>query len=520
MAFQYTVSVNDPTNSPKAGALGAVVTAAAAQWSRWIRGGGTLDIQVNVATTSVGRANGGAATSTYVGMDGSRLVYENGTISELRSGRDPNGAAPDVIITVDPNYLSTLWLDANSVAPANMTDGLSVFMHEIGHALGMQGWRSPTDGSLPNYESTWDRLVVVNGDHTASFVGTHAVANFGGPVPVTSLSNGQQYNHLFNSETERGGQDLMNGIVFRYATRYDISTLDLAIMQDLGMRVALYQTALSDVNGDGTSDLLFQQGGSIVSWQAQNGQVQAATGLGNAGSYQVVGTGDVTGDGTSDVLFQQGASVVAWRMQNGQVQAATSLGSAGGYQVVGTGDLNGDGTSDVLFQQGSSVVAWRMQNGQVQSSSGLGNAGNYQVVGTGDLNGDGTDDIVFQDGAAVAAWIMGNGQVQSVANLGNAGGYRVEGVGDLNGDGRADLVFQNGASVVEWIMGSNGQVQSASGLGNAGGYAVSGVGDYTGDGTADVLFQQGASVVGWQVQNGQVQSLLNLGNAGAYTAVS
>ena len=137
MAFQYTVSVNDPTNSPKAGALGAVVTAAAAQWSRWIRGGGTLDIQVNVATTSVGRANGGAATSTYVGMDGSRLVYENGTISELRSGRDPNGAAPDVIITVDPNYLSTLWLDANSVAPANMTDGLSVFMHEIGHAIGL-----------------------------------------------------------------------------------------------------------------------------------------------------------------------------------------------------------------------------------------------------------------------------------------------------------------------------------------------------------------------------------------------
>ncbi|KMO43314.1 hypothetical protein VQ02_00480 [Methylobacterium variabile] len=276
----------------------------------------------------------------------------------------------------------------------------------------------------------------------------------------------------------------------------------------------------TDLNGDKTSDALFQQGASVVAWQVQNGQVQSSTGLGNAGDYRAVGTGDLNGDGTSDVLFQQGASVVAWQMQNGQVQASNGLGNAGSYQVVGTGDINGDGTSDVLFQQGASVVAWQMQNGQVQSSTGLGNAGDYQVVGTGDLNGDGTDDLVFQQGASVVAWIMGNGQVQSVADLGNAGAYQVAGVGDLNGDGRADLVFQNGASVVDWIMGSNGQVQSANALGDAGGYTVSGVGDYNGDRTADVLFQQGPSVVGWQVQNGQVQSLLNLGNAGDYVAVA
>ena len=61
----------------------------------------------------------------------------------------------------------------------------------------------------------------------------------------------------------------------------------------------------------------------------------AVSGLGNAGGYAVSGVGDYTGDGTADVLFQQGPSVVGWQVQNGQVQSLLNLGNASSYGVVG-----------------------------------------------------------------------------------------------------------------------------------------------------------------------------------------
>jgi hypothetical protein len=240
MTFNYTISLNDPYQSPQGSALIADATAAAAGWSRYLQGLGSIDIQVNITPTT--RANGGAATVVYIGSDGARSVYEDGTANELRTGVDPNGSSPDLIINVDPMYLSTLWLDPNSAPPSTMTDGLSVFLHEIGHGLGMQGYRD-SSGALPAYETPWDRLVVV-GAGSASFTGYYAEAIYGGPVSVTTLQNGEQYNHLGNDASERNGQDLMNGVVFYYGTRYGISDLDLAIFKDIGL------TVVTGVNGD------------------------------------------------------------------------------------------------------------------------------------------------------------------------------------------------------------------------------------------------------------------------------
>jgi hypothetical protein len=73
----------------------------------------------------------------------------------------------------------------------------------------------------------------------------------------------------------------------------------------------------------------------VVDWiMGSNGQVQSANALGDAGGYTVSGVGDYTGDGTADVLFQQGPSVVGWQVQNGQVQSLLNLGNAGEYVAV------------------------------------------------------------------------------------------------------------------------------------------------------------------------------------------
>lgn len=277
----------------------------------------------------------------------------------------------------------------------------------------------------------------------------------------------------------------------------------------------------SDLTGDGTSDIILQNGGSVVAWSVQNGRAVAGGQIGNAGGYTARATGDLNADGTSDILLQAAdGSVVGWTAQNGQVTAGSRVGQAGAYSLVGSGDFNADGTDDVLLhnQANGSVVAWTVQNGQAVAGAEIGNAGSYNVVGTGDFNGDGTTDILLQSGASVVEWLVTGGRVTEGRVVGNAGSYTVAGVGDLNRDGTSDIVLQNASSVVEWLMG-NGAVTSGAQLGNAGAYHVAAVGDYNGDGTADIALQNGSAVVGWSVQNGQVTAGDLIGQAGSYSVV-
>jgi hypothetical protein len=142
-----------------------------------------------------------------------------------------------------------LWLDPNpaqpSAIPANLIDGLSVLRHELGHGLGITTYRD-SSGTLPaGYEMTWDELVQIHSDGTAWFTGANAEAIYGGPVPVTTLQNGEQYAHLGNSVNDADGRDLMNGVQFGFGKSYDISSLDLAILKDLGAPVTTTVTATS-----------------------------------------------------------------------------------------------------------------------------------------------------------------------------------------------------------------------------------------------------------------------------------
>lgn len=237
MTFRYTVTLSDPTASPLDGALSSIVSAAARQWSYYINGSGTVDIQVNVTSTT--RANAGPATSVYLGTDHGYNLFESGVANELRTGKDANGAGADLIINVDTEYLKGLWFNASDTVkiPANKTDALSVMMHEIGHGLGIYSYRDDNTGSLPSYEGPFDKLTTLSPDGSVSFNGSNAIAVNGGPVAVTTLKNGEQYSHFANNAADQNGQDLMNGVVFYYGTRYDISKLDLAVMKDLGLSV-------------------------------------------------------------------------------------------------------------------------------------------------------------------------------------------------------------------------------------------------------------------------------------------
>jgi hypothetical protein len=237
----FAVTLNDPSQLPQDAALLADMNAAAADWAQYLSGLGTVNIQLTVAPTT--RASGGPAAVAPGGTDGARTVYQSDAVYEMLTGTQYQGATTDINITVDPTYLqNVLWLDPNpsspSAIPSNRIDGVTVLRHELAHGLGTSTYRDLGTGALPaDHEMTWDELTQIHSDGSAWFTGANAESVYGGPVPVTTLQNGEQYAHLGNSVNDADGQDLMNGIRFDDGKAYHISSLDLAIMKDLGAPV-------------------------------------------------------------------------------------------------------------------------------------------------------------------------------------------------------------------------------------------------------------------------------------------
>ncbi len=237
--FDFNIIYEDPYGQalPFYASIEAHIGAALANWINHIDGHASLEVVVRITDTVTG-ATGAAGASAFVGTDGSRRLFEQGVAYELRTGVDPNGAAPDIVLQINPTYLQQeLWLDPNPQARTaaiadDRTDAMSIFIHEIGHALAFNGWRDSI-GILPgDYASTWDQQLSFEGGRLA-FTGEHAMAVYGGSVPITF---GRDF-HLGNNFAP--GQDLqddvMNGVSIQREQRYWVSGLDLAMLQDMGV---------------------------------------------------------------------------------------------------------------------------------------------------------------------------------------------------------------------------------------------------------------------------------------------
>lgn len=236
----YNVTFADPSGpfSSYYPAITAAVQAAGADWNKYLAGSGSLEVEI--AFNNAPTANGSSVTSGFVRNDGTRDIFEQGAAFEIRTGTDPNGADPDIRIFVGSAYLTdTLWFDPHpgtrtDPIPPNKVDALSVFIHELGHAFVFNGWINGTTGALPaTYMSTFDERTSFDGSNLF-FTGANAQAKYGGPVAITY---GNPF-HLGNNSPRPGSDlipDLMNGVVYNYQTRYDISPLDLAIAKDAGI---------------------------------------------------------------------------------------------------------------------------------------------------------------------------------------------------------------------------------------------------------------------------------------------
>lgn len=256
------------------------------RWVNKLAVSGPRSIEVIVAVSNIPTASGASLVTGYVGTVNGRDTFEQGVAAELRTGVDPNGADNDAIITFGLTYLRTeLWFDPNpqtrtATVPVDKTDAMSTVLHEFGHILAYNGFADLNTGQPPaTYWSTWDRWMIPG--QPTLFSGPFSVAAWGSlpdltignlmhwgnaaqaasgsgveicpdditrwqdgaPIPrrcfapasanapPSDIANGAQSIAAGGSLTDQ----LMNGVVFYRGSRYDISSLDLGALRDVGL---------------------------------------------------------------------------------------------------------------------------------------------------------------------------------------------------------------------------------------------------------------------------------------------
>ena len=240
----WNISFDDPggTWSAYYNDITRNLQAAAREWGRLFDSSASIEIQVKFDPNAT-RAGGGSATTVKVRTENGINVWEQGAANEIQTGIDPNGTQPDILLVLQNSYLTdTMWLDPDPFSrtapiPANRIDGVSVFMHELGHALAFNGWRDWTTGALPsNYESTWDAQLYKGSGQYWFFNGPSAHVVYGSDPPLT-YANINHFGHFSPGPGSDLETQLMNGMVFHWQQRYDINALEVAVLKDIGIRM-------------------------------------------------------------------------------------------------------------------------------------------------------------------------------------------------------------------------------------------------------------------------------------------
>lgn len=230
--------------------------------------------------------------------------------------------------------------------------------------------------------------------------------------------------------------------------------------------------ATGDFNADGKADILWRNSnGEVGEWISNGGTGNAGftkVDLGNVNpAWAIEGTTDFNGDGTSDILWQNvNGDTGIWYTNATGGYTPVDIGVVDtSWSVQRVGDFNGDGKGDILWRNANGEVGLWLSNGGSGGAGftklDLGNVSTSWVTqGVGDFNGDHTSDILWRNvvSSDVGIWFMNPNGTYTPLDLGLVDAtWTIAGVGDYNHDGKADILWRNSNGAVgEWLSTAGG----------------------------------------------------------------
>jgi hypothetical protein len=344
-----------------------------------------------------------------------------------------------------------------------------------------------------------DALVGTHGDNRLTGGASDDTIN-GGNGNDTAIFSGHRNTYVISQNGQTvtiagvDGTDTLTGIEFFQFGNTTYSLADALLPA---------RRAPADVNGDGKSDLLWQNSdGQGATWLMDVTTLVVGSTVGVANrSWRIKGAGDFDGDGRADILWQHLDGRVGAMLAG--ASSVTEVGSNPGasWRVKGAGDLNGDGKADIVLQhENGQLAGWLMDGATFVGGSALGSGGAWQVRDSSDFNGDGKADLLLQHADGQTGLLLaGSSSITEVgSNPGTA--WRVRGAGDFNGDGATDILLQHSSGqAATWLMSGTSLLWGATVGGVDATWQARGTSDQDGDGKADIL---------WQNTNGQAGILL------------
>lgn len=290
-----------------------------------------------------------------------------------------------------------------------------------------------------------------------------------------------------------------------------------------GYGVVGWQMRTGDISGDGVDDIVFldRLTSAMRTWVSNAGisnpQEESAFSTLAGTGLSLTSVSDVDGDGSADVVAQDGAGNVYVSLREGPSRNHLQgkfgppqriFGGVEGWKLVAAADVSGDGASDLVWHHpGLGEVHVHCLRGTAITC----NRGGYYlprghaIRQLGDYNADGRADLLASNGTRMAmSFANATGSFDPpVEFMAHVKGWLLGDdlapvplpPGDINRDGRTDLFWFSPAlrEIHYHLMNGRNIVGGRGGFHLAPGLEPKAVGDFDGDGRADaVLWEAGA----------------------------
>jgi hypothetical protein len=293
--------------------------------------------------------------------------------------------------------------------------------------------------------------------------------------------------------------------------------------------VAKLYGPLSDFNGDGYADLLWQDeiSGEIEAWLMEGPNTLAVLPIEYPGSpeegsqWTLAAVRELDGDHEPDLVWRhaQTGGILA-ELSGGAGAVSLELDPA--WQIVGSGAFDADPRPEFLVRHRGTgaiaVIADLADQPELVSLPALDGQG-WLSVALADFDGNGYTDILWarQSSRELRIWLMDGLAVAREAHISAEGRnpYQLAGVGDFDGDTAADLLWRRTADgrLLVTLNPATAVAEEVELVARAAGdWQVVAVGDLDADGTDDLVWRhllQGDNVA-WMIVDAQVAGTASL----------